>query len=528
MHLARLESTTPLLLLPSYPSPSHAHQAFPSLCSALLPLLHLPPFLRPTPVDFHPSIVRHCLSPSLVRIRPAPRPMHRQPFEQPVTSHHLSLPHGYQRVRAGDVAYDQFKPADVEYDPFQLADVARDASLPRVLHEGSEGRGRGVVERVREMGEGGSQREADKEGGAGGEGRERREGLKRELGSGEEDERKEKERRVEGRRGVDSPASPLPPPAFASHPPPGPRPVIIWDLDETLIIFQSLLSGKFAKTILDVREAAGDSCAGGSSDGRGVEERARELGEAWERLILDVCDDHFFFKELEDVDLPNLRHVEGGGKPADVAAPSHCDGSIPGREKPAVSASSDVAADVAADVAGHHESRMIAERNAYLPLLPPDPQGISSLLTPAQEEHRQQLYAQTDKLTHGWLRAGRAMLAAASTLCAPSDPTAAVAAAAPIASAAAEAEKTRAAKAGSAERGTGAVAAAVASAAGATAAEGGAGAINVVVSSGQLIPTLAKCLLFGLDPFICPTNSKSILSSARPTVSRSFHLPEQQ
>ncbi|CAI5933922.1 unnamed protein product, partial [Closterium sp. NIES-65] len=167
------------------------------------------------------------------------------------------------------------------------------------------------------------------------------------------------------------------------------------------------------------------------------------------------------FRELEDVDLPNLCHVEAGSKPADVASPNHGDGSIARPKQPAVSACSDVDADA----------------------------GISSLLTPAQEAHRQQLYAQTDRFTHGWLaagrrvsagrRAGRAMLAEAGVA---------------TSTAAAEAEERRAAETGSAK---------------AAAAEGGTGAVNVIVSSGQLIPTLVKCLLFSLDPFICSTNIHS-------------------
>ncbi|CAI5513658.1 unnamed protein product [Closterium sp. Naga37s-1] len=365
--------------------------------------------MRPSPVRIRPPFVRMRPSPvrirpPFVRMRPSPRPVHRQPSKQPATYSYVAPPRGEQRTHAGDV----------EYDPFRPADVAHDASLPRVLQEGSEGRGRELKVGVREMG-GGGIGDAGREGDSGSEGRERRESKKRKFRSGGEEERLEKERRVDWEKRVDGatplpppsplpPAPPLSPPAAASHPPLRPRPVIVWDLDETLIIFQSLLSEKFAKSLLADREAAGASGTAGDSGGRGVEERARELGEAWERLILDVCDAHFFFKELEDVDLPNLCHMEADSKPVDMAAPGCGDGSMPGPKQPPVFASSDVAADMTADVAGPHERQAIAERfqqieSAYR-------KGISSLLTPAQEAHRQQLYAQTDRFTHGWLAAG--------------------------------------------------------------------------------------------------------------------------
>ncbi|CAI5938068.1 unnamed protein product [Closterium sp. NIES-64] len=357
----------------------------------LLPLLFpfflcAPPFCSPSPLCAPPfwspppcapiPLLSIC-PPLFVRIRPSPRLVHRQPSNQPATYGSVAPPSGEQRTHASDVAYDSFQPAD----------VACDVSLSRVLHEGSERNEKEDVEGVREM---------EGRGGIGEAGK--RESVKRKFVSGEKEERQEKERKVEGDGRVDKgsieplrPPPPLAPHTAAAHPPPcpRPRPVIVWDLDETLIIFQSLLSGKFAKTLLADRESAGASGAGGNcgrvveaggSDSKRVEQRARELGEAWERLILDVCDDHFFFKELEDVDLPNLCHVEAGSKPADVASPNHGDGSIARPKQPAVSACSDVDADA---------------------------QGISSLLTPAQEAHRQQLYAQTDRFTHGWLAAGR-------------------------------------------------------------------------------------------------------------------------
>lgn len=56
----------------------------------------------------------------------------------------------------------------------------------------------------------------------------------------------------------------------------------VWDLDETLIIFQTLRNGRYAELYK------------GSKDPR----EACELGRRWESLILDICDDYFFYKQV--------------------------------------------------------------------------------------------------------------------------------------------------------------------------------------------------------------------------------------
>jgi hypothetical protein len=63
----------------------------------------------------------------------------------------------------------------------------------------------------------------------------------------------------------------------------GPAVVWVWDLDETLIIFQSLLTGKYA-------------------DLEGMDEKRKKeglrLGKKWEKLILDVSDTNMFFERV--------------------------------------------------------------------------------------------------------------------------------------------------------------------------------------------------------------------------------------
>ena len=56
----------------------------------------------------------------------------------------------------------------------------------------------------------------------------------------------------------------------------------VWDLDETLIIFQTLRNGRYAELHKGYKDP----------------QEACELGERWESLILDICDDYFFYKQV--------------------------------------------------------------------------------------------------------------------------------------------------------------------------------------------------------------------------------------
>jgi hypothetical protein len=58
--------------------------------------------------------------------------------------------------------------------------------------------------------------------------------------------------------------------------------VFVWDLDETLIIFQTLLDGRYVELF----------------DGFKDSHKATLLGRRWERLILEVCDDYFFYSHV--------------------------------------------------------------------------------------------------------------------------------------------------------------------------------------------------------------------------------------
>lgn len=58
--------------------------------------------------------------------------------------------------------------------------------------------------------------------------------------------------------------------------------VFVWDLDETLIIFQTLSDGRYAALFDGVKDS----------------HTAIMLGQRWERLILEICDEHFFYKQV--------------------------------------------------------------------------------------------------------------------------------------------------------------------------------------------------------------------------------------
>ena len=62
----------------------------------------------------------------------------------------------------------------------------------------------------------------------------------------------------------------------------GPVNVYIWDMDETLILLRSLLNGTYAESF------------NGSKDVK----RGVEIGEMWEKHILKICDNCFFYEQV--------------------------------------------------------------------------------------------------------------------------------------------------------------------------------------------------------------------------------------
>lgn len=58
--------------------------------------------------------------------------------------------------------------------------------------------------------------------------------------------------------------------------------VYIWDMDETLILLKSLLNGSYAEAFAGLKDAQ-----------KGV-----EIGKMWEKHILQISDDFFFYEQV--------------------------------------------------------------------------------------------------------------------------------------------------------------------------------------------------------------------------------------
>ncbi|XP_010540777.1 PREDICTED: eyes absent homolog 2 [Tarenaya hassleriana] len=75
--------------------------------------------------------------------------------------------------------------------------------------------------------------------------------------------------------------------------------VYIWDMDETLILLKSLLNGTYPESF------------NGSKDVK----KGVEIGELWEKHILQMCDESFFYEQIEDFNEPfldSLRRYDDG------------------------------------------------------------------------------------------------------------------------------------------------------------------------------------------------------------------------
>ncbi|XP_074566577.1 protein phosphatase EYA-like isoform X1 [Curcuma longa] len=193
-----------------------------------------------------------------------------------------------------------------------------------------------------------------------------------------------------------------------------PMTVYVWDMDETLILLKSLLDGTYAEAF------------NGSKDKR----KGIEIGKQWENHILQVCDEHFFYEEIEDYNEPYLDALNEYDDGRDLSKYNfHNDGfGFPyddwNKRKMA------------------YRHRAIKEKYS---------QGLYKILDQQTVKSWNDMYDLTDSYTDGWLSSAHAMLK--QTL-----------------------KRTKCQN------------------------------INVLVTSGSLIPSLVKCLLYQLDDVI-PANN---------------------
>ncbi|KAL6778635.1 EYA1 [Auxenochlorella protothecoides x Auxenochlorella symbiontica] len=169
--------------------------------------------------------------------------------------------------------------------------------------------------------------------------------------------------------------------AQASPPPPV---VLVWDIDETLVIFNSLQNGEWER-------AHSDSGAG----------EAQALGSQWSSAVLDLADSHLFYKQLETHGVMSLEDAAAADDGRDLASYDF-DGDVVGRiqscEGPAPASNDPGPCTPPPEAAYRYRE---AHRRYSL-----------GLLADAALPSSDRLWHATDTLAAGWLTAAQGLLAA--------------------------------------------------------------------------------------------------------------------
>ncbi|PPD84489.1 hypothetical protein GOBAR_DD18569 [Gossypium barbadense] len=260
--------------------------------------------------------------------------------------------------------------------------------------------------------------------------------------------------------------------------------VYIWDMDETLILLKSLLNGSYAEAFAGLKDAQ-----------KGV-----EIGKMWEKHILQISDDFFFYEQIENCNKPFLEALSKYDDGQDLSdydfnqdgfSPPHDDLNkrklayrhrlIANKYKqllPHMLMKSRFSnRDLVLESTSLHDignlififqfkASSFVFPHIYLCL----PTGLHNILDPEMMDLWDALYKMTDEYTDGWLSSARALLE--QCLAGNEDPTICNTVAGGV---------VRSNATGSRH-------------------------INVLVTSGSLIPSLVKCLLFRLDNLISHEN----------------------
>ncbi|XP_058765101.1 eyes absent homolog [Vicia villosa] len=209
--------------------------------------------------------------------------------------------------------------------------------------------------------------------------------------------------------------------------------VYVWDMDETLILLNSLLKSSYAEAFNGLKDVQ-----------KGV-----ELGRMWENLILQLCDDNFFYDQIENYNKPFLdvmskyddgRDLSDYDFNKDELGPPHDDVN---KRKLA------------------YRHRVIAQK--YL-------QGLHNILDRETIKAWDDLYSKTDEYTDKWLSSARAFLEECS------DEKKDVVSSTAYGNTSTDSTNAKHQR------------------------------VNVLVTSGSLIPSLVKCILFHLDSLITHEN----------------------
>ncbi|KAK7263317.1 hypothetical protein RJT34_30905 [Clitoria ternatea] len=209
--------------------------------------------------------------------------------------------------------------------------------------------------------------------------------------------------------------------------------VYVWDMDETLILLNSLLKSWYAEAFSGLKDVQ-----------KGV-----EIGEMWEKLILKICDDYFFYEQIENHNQPFLDAVAQYDDGRDLSDYNFNKDEF----------GSDNDDDDKRKLAYRH--RIIAQK--YL-------QGLQNILDHETMKLWEELYDKTDEYTDRWLSSARTFLKE----CSGEDKDAVSSIAFANTSTNSTTEKHQ--------------------------------HVNVLVTSGSLIPSLVKCMLFRLDSSISHGN----------------------
>ena len=207
-------------------------------------------------------------------------------------------------------------------------------------------------------------------------------------------------------------ASPASPARAVAAPPGAPR-VIIWDLDETLIIFNSLLDRSFLP--VDCAATSRRAFAGRAPPVLEFREMAAErerLANAWSTLVLSVCDDRFFFRCLdsdESTMLTDCAEDDDGAPLADYDFDDDPLGRLAGhRFTRAEAAEGRVRA---SEPAGGAPPTLSPEERrrltAYRLRMAGERYAAGTPLRGEEAEAWHRLYAETDTFSQRWLSAGR-------------------------------------------------------------------------------------------------------------------------
>lgn len=208
--------------------------------------------------------------------------------------------------------------------------------------------------------------------------------------------------------------------------------VFIWDMDETLILLKSLLNRTYAEAFNGLKDVQ-----------KGV-----EIGNVWENHILQVCDDYFFYEQIENCNTPFLDALSQYDDGRDLS-------------------DYDFNQDGLSDLQDDSSKRKLAYRHRVI--AQKYKEGLRGIFDKEMTKFWDDLFEVTDSYTDRWLSSARSCL----ELCSGENE-----------------ELTP---------GT-------TSADGIHASNTNFQHINVLVTSGSLIPSLVKCLLFRLDDLIAYEN----------------------